>query len=236
MIVYALSDLHLSFAAPKPMDIFGSDWKDHHKKIAESWDGLVKQDDVVLVAGDVSWAMKLEDAWPDLEYLAARPGRKVLIRGNHDYWWSRRATTKIQNLIDPSITLLQGTSVVFDDIGVAGTRGWRLEDYELDTPQEGDVKIYEREIKYLAKALESLPENAKMRIAMLHYPPYDLNLEPNEFHKVLEDSSVDILVYGHVHKGTGSSLEGDVNGIRYHLTSADCVGFKPVRILDTATF
>jgi predicted phosphohydrolase len=230
MTVFALSDLHLSFASPKPMDIFGPDWTDHPDKIARNWDALVAPDDIVLVAGDTSWAMKFEAAIPDLEFLAERPGRKILIRGNHDYWWGREATNKIQRAIDPSITLLHGSSTVVDGVGIAGTRGWRLEDIELEGPTEGDRKIYDRELMYLKRALDTLSLDLGVRIAMLHYPPYNLDLRPNEFRAMLDECKVDILVYGHIHKRTSAILEGDVDGITYHLTSADYVNFRPVVI------
>jgi predicted phosphohydrolase len=213
------------------MDIFGDGWKDHPEKIARNWDAMVLKDDVVLVAGDISWAMRLPEAMPDLDYIAARPGKKLLIRGNHDYWWSRQATNKIQRMIDPSIMLIQGTSVVVDGIGIVGTRGWRLEDYGLGGPIHGDMRIYQRELDYLRRALESLPGEIKTKIAMLHYPPFDLNLQPNDFRAVLEEFGVDILVYGHVHSGTGGFLDGDIGGIRYHLASVDHTGFRPIRIL-----
>lgn len=231
MNIYAISDLHLSFSNPKPMDVFGPHWKGHPEKIARFWDEMVAPEDVVLIAGDTSWALKLPDAMPDLEFIAVRPGRKFLIRGNHDYWWNRQATNKIQRMIDPSITLLQGTSKVIDGIGITGTRGWRLEDYNLEGPAEGNVKIFERELAYLQRGLESIPPDTPIKIAMLHYPPFDLGLKLNEFRDVLEQYSVDILVYGHIHKGTGAYLQGRVGDIEYYLVSVDHTGFKPVKIL-----
>jgi len=231
MAVFAISDLHLSSANPKPMEIFGAEWKDHHKRIARNWDSEVAAEDVVLIAGDTSWAMRLAEAMPDLDWVAARPGRKFLVRGNHDYWWRREATNRIQRMLGASITLLQGTSAVVDSLGIAGTRGWRLEDYGLEGPAQGDVKVYERELRYLRRALESLPADVGIRIAVLHYPPFDLSLQPNDFRRVLEEFSVDVLVYGHVHKGTGSYLEGDVGGIRYCLAAVDHTRFRPVQVI-----
>ena len=231
MTIFAISDLHLSFAAPKPMDIFGAEWKDHAKKIAEQWDEMVSSEDVVLVAGDTSWAMRIPEAMPDLEWLAARPGRKFVIRGNHDYWWGRDATNKIQRMLDSSITLLHGSSVVVDRIGIAGTRGWRLQDYDLEGPVEGDARIYKREIIYLRRALALLTSDVTTKIALLHYPPFDLDLKPNDFRVVLDEFGVNILIYGHVHKGTGSYLEGDIGGIRYILAAVDHTNFKPVKVL-----
>jgi predicted phosphohydrolase len=232
MIIYAISDLHLSHADPKPMDVFGKGWKDHPEKIARNWDSMVTEDDIVLVAGDISWAMRLPGAVPDLDYIRDRPGRKFLIRGNHDYWWGRQSTNKIQRMLDPSITLLQGASAVIGGVGITGTRGWRMEDYNLEGPVQGDIKIYQRELTYLRQALESLPSDVTTKIVMLHYPPFDLNLRPNDFRTVLEEFQVDILVYGHIHSTTGSYLEGDVDGIAYHLVSVDHTDFSPIPVLE----
>lgn len=230
MSIFAISDLHLSFRNPKPMDIFGTDWKNHPQTIARNWDETVSQEDIVLISGDTSWAMKFEDAVPDLDFIAERPGRKILIRGNHDYWWGRQVTNKIQRQIDPSITLIQGTNIVLDGIGIAGTRGWRLEEGDHDG-SESDSRISQRELAYLDRALSTLPEDVHTKIVMLHYPPFNVRLEPNEFRNILDKYSVDIVVYGHVHKGTGLYLEGDVDGIKYYLASADHINFAPLRII-----
>lgn len=236
MAVYAISDLHLSLGAPKPMDIFGPAWTDHAETIRRNWDRLVKPDDTVLMPGDLSWAMHFEEAAPDLEFVAERPGTKILVRGNHDYWWHREATNRIQRTAVPGMVFLQGTSVMVGDIGVAGTRGWRL-DWEANPDKErgghGDTgtthseKVLVRELAYLERALQSIPESARLKIAMLHYPPFDEQLRPNEFAGLLATYSVDILVYGHVHLGIGSWLEGDVDGVMYHMVSADIVDFTP---------
>lgn len=245
MAVYAISDLHLSFASPKPMDIFGPVWTDHADKVRRNWDRLVKPDDVVLLPGDLSWAMRFPDALPDLSFIADRPGTKVLTRGNHDYWWQRRATSRMQRDFDRDVVFLQGTSVVLDGIGVTGTRGWRVEreampDYgatgsegnprsEIRNPQS--KRILERELNYLERGLQSIPEDARLRIAMLHYPPFDEHLQPNDFARLLARYSVDILVYGHIHTGFGSWLEGEVDGVRYHMVSSDIVDFTPQLIV-----
>lgn len=231
MTIYAISDLHLSFAAPKPMDMFGPAWENHPERVAQHWDETVRPEDVVIVAGDISWAMKLQDAMPDLDYLAQRPGRKLLVRGNHDYWWGRQGKNKIQRIVDPSITLLQGSGVVIDGVGIAGTRGWRLEDVGRKGASENDTTIFERELDYLRNGLRSLPEGLDTRIAVLHYPPFDVDLTPNAFRQVLEECGAHILIYGHIHAGPTPFLEGDVDGIRYILASVDHTGFAPVKVL-----
>ncbi len=228
MAIFAISDLHLSLSKPKPMDVFGEAWRDHDARIAANWDEMGGQDDTVLVAGDHSWALKFDEARADLEYIAARPGKKGLIRGNHDYWWRRESTNRIQKLVHESIHLMHGRGTVIENVGVTGTRGWRIDDESEEDGDPGDVKVMKRELMYLERGLEEIPEGVDRKIVMLHYPPFDADLQPNDFAGVLQAYDVDILVYGHIH--TGAYLEGDVNGIEYKLVSVDHTGFGPVRV------
>lgn len=243
MPIYAISDLHLSLARPKPMDIFGPIWANHAEKIRSNWESVVRPDDVVLMPGDLSWGMKLSEARPDLRFVDELPGKKTLIRGNHDYWWNRKATSRLQREVDRSLVFLQGTSIVIDSVGITGTRGWR-EDWDArgggmsghgasDEPvnEEQAKKIFRRELDYLENGLRSIPDSVSTRIAMLHFPPFDEKLQPNEFAEMLSRYSVDILVYGHVHLGIGNWVEGIVQGVRYYMVSADVVGFVPQQIL-----
>lgn len=239
MAIYAISDLHLSLASPKPMDIFGPVWTNHADKIRENWERIVREDDTVLLPGDLSWAMRFQEAEPDLNFIADLPGQKILIRGNHDYWWQRRSTSRIQQIVDRNMVFLQGTSAMVGDIGVTGTRGWRVEQKDgglslppgeeaipkSETQNPQSEKVLARELSYLEKGLQSIPETARLKIVMLHYPPFDERLRPNEFTHLLHKYSVDILVYGHVHLGLGTWLEGEVDGVQYHMVSADVVNF-----------
>ena len=244
MAIFGISDLHFSLANPKPMDIFGPAWEDHAEKIKRNWVETVSDSDTVLLPGDLSWAMRLSEARPDLDFIADLPGSKILIRGNHDYWWHRKQTSKIQREIDRNLTFLQGTSAMVGDIGITGTRGWRI-DWETrghgdaetrgqDNPQS-EIRnlqlVLQRELTYLENGLKSIHPSAAMRIALLHFPPFDERLQPNEFARLLTQYSVDILVYGHVHLGLGIWLEGPVDGIQYHLVSADIIDFKPKLIV-----
>jgi predicted phosphohydrolase len=227
MSIYAISDLHLSLSGEKPMDIFGDAWRDHANRIAANWDATVGPDDTVLLPGDHSWALRFEEAKIDLDYIAARPGRKILIRGNHDYWWRREATNRIQKQLPEHMTLLHGHAVVVENVGITGTRGWRLELGE--DPDAGDAKVMNRELGYLERGLTEIPPDVSKKIVMLHYPPFDADLQPNAFADILQAHNVDILVYGHIH--TGVCLQGDVNGIDYRLVSADHVDMTPVLIM-----
>ena len=230
MSIYAISDLHLSLSNPKPMDIFGDIWQNHEKKIAENWDRIVGCEDTVLVAGDHSWALKLEDAILDLHYVAQRPGRKILIRGNHDYWWRRESTSRIQSQIHESIYLMHGRGIVVDNIGITGTRGWRIEE-TAESDQPGNSRVMQRELMYLERGLKEIPGDVEKKIVMLHYPPFNSDLEPNKFTDLLHSYNVDVLIYGHIH--TGAYLEGNINGIEYKLVSVDHTDFCPVRITST---
>lgn len=226
MAIYAISDLHLSLNGDKPMDVFGDAWKDHHLRIADNWDSTVASEDTVLVCGDHSWAARFDEARADLDYIAARPGAKIMIRGNHDYWWRRESTNRIQSVLADGMRLMHGRGLVVEGTGITGTRGWRVEaEAELDA---GDEKVMKRELMYLERGLAELPADVEKKIVMLHYPPFDADLAPNAFADVLRAHGVDILVYGHIH--SGFKLEGIIDGTRYHLVSVDHTGFAPVRI------
>jgi predicted phosphohydrolase len=227
MSIYAISDLHLSLSGKKPMDVFGEIWTNHPERIAANWDSMVGPDDTVLLCGDHSWELRFDEAIQDLRWIAARPGRKVMIRGNHDYWWRREATSRIQKQLPESIHLMHGHAIVVEGCGITGTRGWRIE-LEED-PDAGDERVMRRELMYLERGLSEMPPDVEKKIVMLHYPPFNADLEPNEFADVLQAHHVDILVYGHIH--TGYYLEGDAHGVEYRLVSADHTGFKPVRIV-----
>lgn len=226
MSIYAISDLHLSLNNPKPMDIFGDIWRDHEKKIAANWDAVVTDDDTVLIAGDSSWALRFDEARQDLDFITARPGKKILIRGNHDYWWRRESTNRIQRELPENIYLMHGRGIVIDNVGITGTRGWRIEQGE-DAEVGGD-KVMKRELMYLERGLQEISSYVDKKIVMLHYPPFNADLSPNKFADVLHAYKVDILVYGHIH--SGHYLEGDINGIQYKLVSVDHTSFAPVLI------
>jgi predicted phosphohydrolase len=234
MAVFAISDLHLSIANPKPMDIFSNAWLNHAEKIRERWNNVVCESDVVLMPGDLSWAMRFEDALPDLQFVASLPGRKVLIRGNHDFWWRRSMTRRIQEISPSDFTFLQGTSMIYNGIGITGTRGWRNEseqNHDAADDFEQSAKIVKRELSYLENGLISISDSAQMKIAMLHYPPFDENLALNEFGMILKKYSVDAVVYGHIHLGTGKWFDGELDGIKFYLSSADIIDFTPKLIV-----
>ncbi|HEU4965280.1 MAG TPA: metallophosphoesterase [Bacilli bacterium] len=229
MNIYAIGDLHLSFANPKPMDIFGDNWTDHPEKIRQAWLERVTADDVVLLPGDISWAMSLDEAKQDLDYVADLPGRKVMIRGNHDYWWS--TVSKVRKALDPSIQVLQNDSLSLGDITIAATRGWDCPgSYQFD---EHDRQIYEREIGRLKLSLDHAMQHGGERIwVMLHYPPTNEKHQASGFLEVLHQYPVEKVVYGHLHGAGGHrhALEGVHDGIEYHLVACDYLDFVPLKL------
>ncbi|MBR1559009.1 MAG: metallophosphoesterase [Clostridia bacterium] len=221
MAVFAISDLHLP-ARVKPMDVFGEHWKNHFERIREDWRARVAASDVVLLPGDLSWAMKLEEAREDLESIAALPGTKLLLRGNHDYWWS--SIGRVRRALPEGTYALQNDSVLIDGRLYAGTRGWTLpaEDSDAD-----DLRIYARERMRLEMSLKhARSRDADAPItAMLHYPP--LTDELAGFSDILEAYGVEDCVYGHLHgAGLYGAVRGERRGVRYHQVSCDGLGFR----------
>lgn len=227
MKIWGISDLHLSFSTDKPMDIFGDHWQSHHEQMAKNWDQLVLASDIVLVPGDLSWAMKLNEAKADLDWIAKRPGKKIIVKGNHDLWWS--SISKVRNFIDNSIIALQNDCFDAKEVVIAGSRCWSAPgafDYTLH-----DEKIYLRELERLRLSLNQAKNISKGRpiIAAIHYPPFTAKQENTKYADLLEEFGVKICVYGHLH-GSSSfkyAFEGERNGIIYMLISCDYLHFKP---------
>lgn len=221
MAVYAIADLHLP-ARQKPMDVFGEHWRDHFRKISEDWQARVAPEDLVLLPGDLSWAMRLEEAVEDLNSIGALPGTKLLLRGNHDYWWS--SIGRVRRVLGEGMLALQNDSVLIGGRLYAGSRGWTLPGPECT---DDDRRIYVRERLRLEMSLQ----NARRRdgqapiTVMMHYPP--LTDDEPGFSDILEQYGVSDCVYGHLH---GAAIYGAVRGlrgsVRYHQVSCDGLGFK----------
>ena len=230
MNVYAISDLHLSTTADKPMDVFGGGWEDHFNKIKADWLAVVKPDDLVLIAGDISWAMKLEDARQDLSALQGLTGKKVFIKGNHDYWWSGIGKVRA-SAPDDSFVFLQTDAVKIGKFVIVGSRGWACPGSPDFTQQ--DQKLYLREAERFKLAFaeaDRLYEEGDEKIAMIHYPPFTLKNEDTLFTKLFEENGVNKTVFGHIHGAAYFPLRSEKNGIEYHLTSCDKTGFKLIKI------
>ncbi|MCB9487467.1 MAG: metallophosphoesterase [Deltaproteobacteria bacterium] len=229
MAFFALADLHLGFSVDKPMDIFGDQWIDHPAKIEAGWRATVGEDDVVLLAGDISWGMTLEEAAADLDFIHRLPGRKIMIRGNHDYWWS--SANKVRRALPPSIRIVHHDYVVVDDFVVAGTRGWNIPVPEIcDDDVEADAKIFERERGRLELAFRGIPKD-KPLIAMMHYPPFFSDIDHVGYTDILEAAGARMVVYGHLHgEDHALAFNGVRHGVRYVFCAADGVDFTPVRL------
>lgn len=231
MKIFAISDLHLSLSGEKPMDIFGYSWEDYLNKIELDWQNKVSDEDIVLISGDISWAMKQEDALKDIEFISKQKGKKILIRGNHDYWW--QSITKLREMMPKDIFLLQNDAVKIGNFVFCGSRGWAVE----GSPdfKEHDRKIYERESERFKLALncaKKLKEEGDKLIALIHYPPFNVRLESSLFTKLFEEFSVDKVVYGHLHgKDVKTYLKTNINKVEYILASCDIVGNKLVEVL-----
>lgn len=230
MKIYAIGDLHLSGSTNKPMDIFGDNWIDHTEKIRENWLKRVKNEDAILIPGDISWAMNLEEAMIDLEWIASLPGEKYLIKGNHDYWWS--SITKLNTLFD-SMNFVQNNFFTYGDIAICGTRGWNSPNHYRFT--DHDEKIYLREVNRLETSLNQAKNSGyKNIIAMLHYPPTNDKLEDSLFTNTLEKYNVKQVVYGHLHGEASfdAGLKGIHNGVNYELVSCDYINFDLKKIIE----
>lgn len=221
MKIFAISDLHLSIASDKPMNVFGGSWEGYWEKIKENWLNKVTEYDVVLIAGDISWGMSLEQALPDLEAIAALPGKKVLTKGNHDYWWS--TYKKITSLNLENMYFIQNNAVKIGDYIFCGTRGWTVDDDDNFSPE--DKKIYDREVIRLGltlKSAEQLRVNGETIVGMIHYPPFNYRFEDSDFTKLFEEYGVKKVIYGHLH-GNSARFKDVVNKreTNFYLTSCD---------------
>lgn len=231
MSLYAISDLHLSFYKEKPMDIFDSVWKNHPQKILERWNSTVSENDTVLVPGDVSWGKNLNEAAPDLEFIDNLKGKKILLTGNHDYYWN--STQKLNEMFN-SMYFLKNNFYEFEDYLVCGTRGWLCPGDTRYT--DHDKKIYLREVGRLKLSLESAVNSGKYNdniILMMHFPPTNDKHDKSEFIELIEKYNIKRVIYGHLHgkKKYDNSLIGNENNVEYSLVSADYLGFKPIKIL-----
>ncbi|MDY4919553.1 MAG: metallophosphoesterase [Phascolarctobacterium sp.] len=230
MHIYAIGDLHLSGEPPtKPMEVFGEHWLGHKEKIKANWLNTVTADDVVIICGDISWAMGLQNAAPDLAWLAELPGRKLLLRGNHDYWWASLA--KMQQLYGEHFEFIQNDCTMAGDIAICGTRGWLLP--SSDNFTEEDDKIYKREAIRLEMSLQAaLKHEPESIIVALHYPPLFQAEERTAFTELLEKYEVKYCVYGHIHgENHVLTFEGERNGVNYKLVSCDTQGFELTKIV-----
>lgn len=230
MALYSIADLHLPLGIDKPMDIFGKNWENYVERIADNWQSKIKADDTVVLAGDFSWATYLEQSYKDFEFLNKLNGKKIILKGNHDYWWT--TMNKLNEFIADngfeSVSFLQNNSYIYGDTAICGTRGWIHPAW--DSFGEEDEKIFNREVLRLELSLKGVKECGEIYV-FTHYPPRSNKLEKNEFVEMMEAYPVTKCIYGHLHGAAHkNAVEGRVGNIEYKLVSADYLKFDPVLI------
>lgn len=232
MAIYAISDLHLSFSTNKPMNIFGNNWDEHYKKIKEDWLEKVQETDTVLLPGDFSWAINFEEAVPDFEYLNSLPGRKIMLKGNHDYWWG--TANKINEFLEKNkfknIEILYNNSLLVENNIISGTRGWTI----FNNNEENE-KIMKRELIRLEISLKDGINkfgSDKPIIVCMHYPPTNESLmENSEFIKIMQKYNAKKCIYGHLHgEAHKEAIQGNVGEIELQLVSCDFTDFKLIKL------
>jgi predicted phosphohydrolase len=229
MALFVMGDLHLSLSSDKSMDIFGG-WENYVERIKENWNREVSPEDTVVVPGDISWAMSLKEAVADFRYIHELPGRKIILKGNHDYWWTTAA--KMNNFLAEngfdSIFILHNNHYAYENYGICGTRGWINDDSE-----PADAKVLAREAQRLETSIASA-ENAGLEpLVFLHYPPLYGNEYNPDLLEVMYRHNIKRCWYGHIHgkKGHQNAVNGERDGIVFQLVSADYVQFCPVKIM-----
>jgi predicted phosphohydrolase len=232
MSVYAISDMHLALSVDKPMDIFGGRWENYMEKLKTMWQMTVSEHDYVVIPGDISWATYLEQAFEDFKFIEQLPGRKIISKGNHDYWWT--TASKLKRFLDSSdfhtISFMHNNSFRMGKTLLCGTRGWKSpgdDDFSLE-----DRKIYNRELQRLELSLKTAAtgEDDTVMVAM-HYPPFNSRRETGQFVEIMTRYNVKLCIYGHLHSESfKSAVEGNVGGIEFRLVSADYLSFKPLKL------
>lgn len=241
MSIWAIADLHLSFGVPdKTMEVFGPAWKSYQERLKNNWESLIKADDLILIPGDISWATTIRAAYTDLEWLDKLPGTKVLIKGNHDYWW--KSLAKVREVLPKSIHVIQHDSFSWNEYTIGGARLWDSDEYNFDDCVNIPVKIeskvkvdseriFSRELERLELSLKNFEDGADKRIVMTHFPPISADLIPSRVSFLLEKYGVDMCVFGHLHNlKMDKKLFGVHNGVRYVLVSSDYLNFVPFQL------
>lgn len=230
MAIYVIGDLHLSFSTNKPMDIFGRNWQNYEEKIKKDWLLKVKPEDTVILPGDFSWAMYLDETEKDFEFINNLPGKKILLKGNHDYWWttvtSMRKYIKEENF--ENIDFLYNNSYEIENKIIAGTKGWNISE------EQEDIRLTKREVARLELSIKSGIEkygNDKEIIVFMHYPPLTKTNIDTDYTRLMKKYGIKRCYYGHLHANSiKDAVEGNVDGIEYKLVSSDGLDFKLLEI------
>lgn len=250
MKVWTIADVHLSFGVEgKEMDVFGDNWKNHSEKLEKNWRAKIADDDLILMAGDISWALHIDEVKPDLDWIGNLPGTKVMIRGNHDLWW--KSAAKVRSILPPSIHIIHHDAFFFQGIAIGGSRLWDHPDIAFDSyiefrkiegvnihakthskkEEDHDRKVFTSEINRLRWSLDAMEKEAKKRIVMVHHPPTGPGHEDTPITKMLEEARIDIVLYGHLHSlKKEAPVNFTKNGVRYLFTAADYLDFDPLEL------
>ncbi|MBQ5430088.1 MAG: metallophosphoesterase [Lachnospiraceae bacterium] len=245
MALFAMGDFHLSFQTDKSMDIFGNVWKHHEKKIEKNMKKLVAPEDTIVITGDHSWGRNLEECRLDLEFIEKLPGRKILLRGNHDMFWDAKKTKALNERFNPKLFFLQDNFYSYEDYALVGTKGFTFEGPFYYDPwgnlmgwdeakEQHAQKLVEREMQRLRKSFEAASsEGYRKFIMFLHYPPTNILEKESPFTQIAKEYGVSRVVYSHCHGESryGDSIRGEHEGIRYELVSGDYLDFCPVKLL-----
>lgn len=226
MKIFSISDLHMDSSDEKPMSVFGGNWANHMEKIKSDWKDKVTQDDLVLIGGDISWAMDLDSAIKDIETLSDLPGRKVLIKGNHDYWW--HAITRIREKLPAGFFALQNDAIKIENAVICGSRGWSVEGCPDFGDEDKKICLREAErLKLSFKHAQTMREAGDRLICLMHYPPFNVKRDDSPFTALIEQFGANAVSYGHLHgKDARADYLVEKNGIKYYLTSCDLTGNK----------
>ncbi len=241
MRIFSIGDVHLSFVKPvdtehwdsveasKPMDVFSEVWREHYRKLFYNWVDLVSDKDIVLLTGDISWAMRLGEARHDLDFLGLLPGTIVCIQGNHDYWW--QSVSKVRAALPPNMRVIQNDHFSIGSLAICGTRGWYCPGAEVF--RQEDLKVYRRELARMENSLKSASPETQDIIVMTHFMPTNDRHEKNEFIEMFQRYGVSAVIYSHLHgESTRLRLPDFAWGINFYLTSADYLNFTPAVILE----
>lgn len=232
MAVFAISDVHLALSVDKPMDVFGPKWANYMERLETNWRNKIKNKDTVIMPGDISWATYLEDAEEDFRFIHSLPGRKIISKGNHDYWWT--TVNKLNGFIKEkgfeSISFLHNNSFRVEDYVICGTRGWTA-------PEDGsfsqeDRKIFNRELQRLEMSIKSASISRGERLVVaLHFPPYNSKGIFSEFLGIMQKYGAELCIYGHLHsQSLAGAFEGYKDGVRFQIVSADYLKFDPLKL------
>lgn len=234
MSIYAIGDLHLSFGVDKPMNIFGDKWQNYEEKIKKNWTNQISENDTVILPGDFSWATYMEDTKKDFEFINKLPGNKILIKGNHDYWWStiKKLNEFIENNNFTKINFIMNNAIECDEAVIVGTRGWAFSD------TNNSDKMTRREAARLELSIkDALDKNtSKEIICVMHYPPITKNMvqnnEQSPYIEIMKKYGIKTCIYGHLHgMSHNEAVEESINGVNLRLVSSDYIQFKPYRLM-----